>query len=94
MDVKKASRIPVPSNHYFTSNAFYDFKIPRCLHRLIDLEKGQPMEVEVILGNAYREAKAKGVAVPYMETIYTLCNAVNQREKKAREMKAAQNTPV
>ncbi|RUS13858.1 ketopantoate reductase PanE/ApbA C terminal-domain-containing protein, partial [Endogone sp. FLAS-F59071] len=61
---------------------------------LLDLEKGQPMEVEVILGNAYREAKAKGVAVPYLETIYTLCNAVNQREKKAREMKAAQNTPV
>ncbi|RUS24847.1 ketopantoate reductase PanE/ApbA C terminal-domain-containing protein [Jimgerdemannia flammicorona] len=57
---------------------------------LVDLEKNQPMEIEVILGNPWREAKAKGVEVPYLETLYTLCSAVNQREKRARERRSAQ----
>ncbi|ORX58118.1 2-dehydropantoate 2-reductase [Hesseltinella vesiculosa] len=44
---------------------------------LLDYERKQPMEVEVILGTALRRAKEKGVAVPYLETAYDLCTALN-----------------
>ncbi|KAG0178875.1 hypothetical protein DFQ28_006838 [Apophysomyces sp. BC1034] len=45
----------------------------------LDYERGQPMEVEVILGTPLRRAKAKGLQVPHLETLHDLCSALNSR---------------
>lgn len=39
---------------------------------LVDLEAGQPLETEVILGNAVRAGQKAGVAIPRLETVYAL----------------------
>lgn len=39
---------------------------------LLDYENGQPMETEVILGNAVLAAQRVGIAVPHMESVYAL----------------------
>jgi len=39
---------------------------------LLDFERGQPMETEVILGNALRAAQRVGVPVPHLESVYAL----------------------
>lgn len=44
---------------------------------LLDSERGNPMEVEVILGNPLRLAQKNGVSVPYLESIYSICSAIN-----------------
>jgi ketopantoate reductase len=41
--------------------------VPESFHKpsmMLDMEKNQPIEVEVILGEVVRMAKARGVAVP------------------------------
>ena len=51
---------------------------------LLDWEAGRPMELEVILGNPVRIARAKGVALPRMQTLYALLKSVQatrEREK-------------
>jgi 2-dehydropantoate 2-reductase len=47
----------------------------------LDAIRNQPMEREVIFGNAVRRAKAKGVSVPYLETMYTICSTVNAKKQ-------------
>jgi len=44
---------------------------------LLDSERNQPMEIEVILGNPLRRAKENGVEVPYLESLYAICSAIN-----------------
>ncbi|MFI3156514.1 MAG: 2-dehydropantoate 2-reductase [Methylococcaceae bacterium] len=39
---------------------------------LLDYENGQPMETEVILGNALRAAQRLGIAAPHLESVYAL----------------------
>ncbi|KAL1659519.1 hypothetical protein GGF50DRAFT_130971 [Schizophyllum commune] len=54
---------------------------------LLDIEKGRPIEVEVIWGELIRTAKARGVEMPRAETIYSMLLVVqNQllRERSAR----------
>ncbi|KAL1731055.1 hypothetical protein EV714DRAFT_272163 [Schizophyllum commune] len=54
---------------------------------LLDIEKGRPIEVEVIWGELIRTAKARGVDMPRAETIYSMLLVVqNQllRERSAR----------
>ncbi|KAL0095972.1 2-dehydropantoate 2-reductase [Phycomyces blakesleeanus] len=43
----------------------------------LDLERGQPMEVEVILGTPLRRAISKGLNVPHLEMMHDLCSAIN-----------------
>ncbi|KAI9319085.1 2-dehydropantoate 2-reductase [Dichotomocladium elegans] len=59
----------------------------KSLNRLLDLERGQPMEVEAILGTPLRRAKALGVKVPNLEMIYNLCSSANAHtlNMRARE---------
>nr|OQO28169.1 hypothetical protein B0A51_04589 [Rachicladosporium sp. CCFEE 5018] len=45
---------------------------------LVDVLKGRRMEVEVILGNCVREAKALGIDVPRLETLYVLGKALDE----------------
>lgn len=45
----------------------------------LDHEAGRPMEVEPILGNVVRSARAHGVAVPALETLYGLLRMVQAR---------------
>ncbi|MDO8940544.1 MAG: 2-dehydropantoate 2-reductase [Methylicorpusculum sp.] len=39
---------------------------------LLDFERGQPMEIEAIIGNAVRAGRRKNVAIPHLETVYGL----------------------
>lgn len=43
----------------------------------LDKERNSPMEVEVILGVPLKRAKAKGLNVPHLEFIYSICSATN-----------------
>jgi len=52
----------------------------------LDAIRNQPMETEVIFGNPVRRAKDKGVSVPYLETMYTLCATINAK-KQGKELK-------
>jgi 2-dehydropantoate 2-reductase len=44
----------------------------------LDKERGSPMEIEAILGNALKRAKARGLSVPQLEMVYSICSAANQ----------------
>jgi 2-dehydropantoate 2-reductase len=48
---------------------------------LLDSERNQPMETEVILGNPLRRAKENGVDVPYLESLYAICSAINANKQ-------------
>lgn len=55
----------------------------------LDKERNSPMEIEVILGTPLRRAKAKGLSVPNLELIHSLCSATNalimqQQSKKSQ----------
>ena len=43
----------------------------------MDRERNSPMEVEVILGTPLKRAKAKGLAVPHLETMHAILSAIN-----------------
>ncbi|KAE9390643.1 6-phosphogluconate dehydrogenase C-terminal domain-like protein [Gymnopus androsaceus JB14] len=54
---------------------------------LLDARKGQPIEVEVILGEVVRMAKDRGVPVPRIETLYGLLLVVqNQIIRKTTKL--------
>lgn len=46
-------------------------------YRQLDKERGSPMEIEVILGVPLKRAKAKGLEVPHLDLIHSLCSATN-----------------
>ncbi|KAI9470535.1 MAG: 2-dehydropantoate 2-reductase [Benjaminiella poitrasii] len=43
----------------------------------LDKERSSPMEVEVILGTPLKQAKQKGLQVPNLELMHSLCSATN-----------------
>lgn len=49
---------------------------------LVDLQKGQLMELEVILGNPLRMAARNGVSTPILSTIYEMLKMVQFRTKE------------
>ncbi|KAG8717118.1 hypothetical protein FRC08_008153 [Ceratobasidium sp. 394] len=51
---------------------------------LLDWEKGAAMELEVILGNPIRAAKAKGVDMPRLQTMYALLKMAQTRRDENR----------
>ncbi|KZN93874.1 Uncharacterized protein EN45_040610 [Penicillium chrysogenum] len=51
---------------------------------LVDVDKGNPMEVEVILGNALRVARAKGVQTPVLDSTYRFLKLTQARLLAAR----------
>jgi 2-dehydropantoate 2-reductase len=52
---------------------------------LLDWEAGRPMEVEVILGNPVRIARARGVGMPRLQTLYALVKSMQEmRERRAK----------
>ncbi|KAK3303244.1 ketopantoate reductase PanE/ApbA-domain-containing protein [Chaetomium strumarium] len=55
---------------------------------LLDWEAGRPMEVEVILGNPVRIARARGVEMPRLQTVYALVKSMQEvRERRAKAAK-------
>ncbi|KAI8062874.1 2-dehydropantoate 2-reductase [Gongronella butleri] len=67
----------------FTQSTAMDFKPSM----MLDYERRSPMETDAILGSCFRRAKAKGLSVPYLESVYDLCLANNKailEEKKVR----------
>jgi 2-dehydropantoate 2-reductase len=54
---------------------------------LLDWEAGRPMEIEVILGNPVRIARAVGVEMPRLQSLYALLKSMQQvreAEQKAK----------
>ncbi|RKP05779.1 ketopantoate reductase PanE/ApbA-domain-containing protein [Thamnocephalis sphaerospora] len=45
----------------------------------VDYTNGSPMEVEVIFGNAVREAKKRGIPMPRLELLYLMMRIAGQR---------------
>jgi 2-dehydropantoate 2-reductase len=45
---------------------------------LLDWEAGRPMELEVILGNPIRIARAHGIQMPRLQTLYALLKSANK----------------
>ena len=43
----------------------------------VDRHENRPLEVETILGEPLRRAKAKGVAVPLLEAVYAMAKCVS-----------------
>ncbi|KAL1895099.1 hypothetical protein Sste5346_005521 [Sporothrix stenoceras] len=55
---------------------------------LLDWEAGRPLELEVIVGNPVRIARARGVELPRMQSLYALLrSAQSVREQKQKEAK-------
>ncbi|KAH8904406.1 2-dehydropantoate 2-reductase [Coniochaeta sp. PMI_546] len=52
---------------------------------LLDWEAGRPLEIEVILGNPVRIARARGVELPRMQSLYALLRSAQRlREEKKK----------
>ncbi|KAL2260059.1 hypothetical protein VTK26DRAFT_6044 [Humicola hyalothermophila] len=51
---------------------------------LVDWESGRPMELEVILGNPIRIARAKGVELPRVQTLYALLRSAQMMREKVK----------
>jgi 2-dehydropantoate 2-reductase len=51
---------------------------------LLDWEAGRPLEVEVILGNPIRIARARGVELPRLQTVYALVRSMQAVRDAAR----------
>lgn len=51
---------------------------------LVDVDKGNPVEVEVILGNALRVARKRGVSTPILDNTYRLMKLIQARLLAAR----------
>ncbi|KAG9291109.1 hypothetical protein G9A89_012981 [Geosiphon pyriformis] len=49
---------------------------------LLDCERGNPMEIEAILGNPVQIAKEKGIEVPYLQTLYTLLKLIDEKNMR------------
>ncbi|KXJ89704.1 ketopantoate reductase PanE/ApbA-domain-containing protein [Microdochium bolleyi] len=57
---------------------------------LLDWEAGRPMELEVILGNPVRIARAAGVAMPRLQSVYAIMKSMQSvREERAEAAKKA-----
>lgn len=54
---------------------------------LLDWEQGKAMELEVILGNPIRIAKAHGLEMPRMQTLYALLKKAQQNRDQKRSSK-------
>jgi len=52
---------------------------------LLDWEAGRPMEVEVILGNPVRIARARGVEMPRLQTVYALVRSMQEVRERRKE---------
>ncbi|KAL2147326.1 hypothetical protein VTI28DRAFT_10316 [Corynascus sepedonium] len=53
---------------------------------LLDWEAGRPMEIEVILGNPIRIARARGVEMPRLQTVYALVRSMQEvKERRKKE---------
>ncbi len=56
---------------------------------LLDWEADKPMELEVILGNPIRLARAKGYEMPRMQTLYALLKMKEKNRRDRKEKKAS-----
>ncbi|KAI7849321.1 2-dehydropantoate 2-reductase [Circinella umbellata] len=52
----------------------------------LDLERKQPMEVEVILGTALKSAKENGLDVPTLQAMHDLCKSMNIHHLKKSQL--------
>ncbi|KAL8400817.1 hypothetical protein RB594_001003 [Gaeumannomyces avenae] len=55
---------------------------------LLDWEAGRPLELEVIVGNPVRIARAKGVEMPRLQSVYALLRSMQELKGREREREA------
>ncbi|KAI9046952.1 hypothetical protein LZ554_009027 [Drepanopeziza brunnea f. sp. 'monogermtubi'] len=53
---------------------------------LLDWEQGKKMELEVILGNPIRIARAKGLEMPRLQTLYALLRKAEQKREQQKRV--------
>lgn len=68
--------------YIYTKKVKYNF----FFFRQLDKERGSPMEVEVILGTPLKRAKAKGLKVPFLDFIHSVCSATNALTLKQSQL--------
>lgn len=78
----------------YDGNELPDDVINTALHRdgeeyfepsmLVDVKKGNPIELEVILGNLLRVAKELGVNTPILNFLYSLLTVVQYRLREGQ----------
>ena len=71
-DIAAACGHPLPENTVNINIENTYAMPPYKTSMLLDYENGQPMETEVILGNALRAGQRLGIAVPHIESVYAL----------------------
>lgn len=54
---------------------------------LLDWEAGRPLELEVILGNPIRLARAQGIEMPRLQSLYALLKMAQTRRDEVRSSK-------
>ncbi|KLU92181.1 2-dehydropantoate 2-reductase [Magnaporthiopsis poae ATCC 64411] len=55
---------------------------------LLDWEAGRPLELEVIVGNPVRIARARGVEMPRLQSVYALLRSMQELRDQEREREA------
>ena len=53
----------------------------------IDWEQGKRMELEVILGNPIRIARAKGIEMPRLQSLYALLRMAQENREQEKKSK-------
>ncbi|AEO64342.1 uncharacterized protein THITE_2110402 [Thermothielavioides terrestris NRRL 8126] len=62
---------------------------------LLDWEAGRPLEIEVILGNPIRIARARGVELRRLQTVYALVKSMQEmRDRRKKEERAGEEGTV
>ncbi|AAU91321.1 ketopantoate reductase family protein [Methylococcus capsulatus] len=81
--VAAANGHPLPED-IVEKNVASTYKMPPYkTSMLVDFEAGQPMETEVILGNAVRAGRRTRVAIPHLESVYALMKLLELRTSKS-----------
>lgn len=85
--MKQVGRVAKAAGHDILTDAVIESNLNRAIGRLktggkepsmlTDIRNGRPIEVEAIIGNTVRIAKALGVSVPYLEMLYVLASGLN-----------------
>lgn len=83
VEIAKADGIILPSDIINTA-CTSDNKIWYKPSMLIDIEKEQPVEVEVILGNLLKIAKSLNVQTPVLNVLYGLLKAMQNKIKETK----------
>ncbi|KAL1743739.1 hypothetical protein HDZ31DRAFT_83189 [Schizophyllum fasciatum] len=85
-----ADGIPPDTGEEIMQLVKVNHSVPTATHKLstlLDIEKGYPIEVEVIWGELIRTARARGINMPRTETVYSMLLVVQNQIFRERSSK-------